>query len=62
MSTLLSKHLQEPGLDELRNRSQSLSKNVEKAGGSYGAVSLGVFGILAIAVSLALPTMNRVAL
>ena len=44
MSTLLSKHLQEPGLDELRNRSHIIIRE-------GGSVSLGVFGIFSIAVS-----------
>jgi hypothetical protein len=62
MSTLLSKHLQEPGLDELRNRSliivreRGLSRRVIRGG------VIGSFRNRCIAVSFDLPKMNRVAL
>jgi len=52
MSILLSKHLQEPGLGDLEIAATSSSENVAQAGGSYGSLSLDVFGIFAIAVPL----------
>jgi hypothetical protein len=48
MSTLLLKHLQEPGLDELKNRSHIITRERRVSRRVIPALSLGVFGIFAI--------------